>query len=94
MIRVHAVPSLELDYSLLVRPCYQPTIALSSKESNFVAASDAGKLTLYLRSVLRQLGIEPEEATPLFEDNAAATRNALHVVHVILIFVTLRLWIG
>ena len=58
------------------RARYQPTIALSSTESEFVAASDAGKMTLYLRSVLTQLGLQPSDATPLYEDNAAAIAMA------------------
>ena len=55
---------------------YQPTIGLSSTESKFVGASNAGKLALYLRSVLNQLGLDTNEATPLYEDNAAAIKMA------------------
>ena len=55
---------------------YQPTIVMSTTESKFVAASNAGKLTLYLRSVLDQLGLDTSGAMPLYEDNTAAIAMA------------------
>ena len=54
----------------------QPTVAMSTTESEFVAASDAGKMALYLRSVLSELGLNTDAATPLYEDNAAAIKMA------------------
>ena len=50
----------------------QPTVALSSTESEFIAASEAGKLGLYLRHILGELSLPPNHATPLYEDNEAA----------------------
>ena len=47
----------------------QPTVLTSSTEAKFIAASDAGKLALYVRSILDDLRIDQTEATLLFEDN-------------------------
>ena len=55
---------------------FQPTISLSSTEQKFVAAAKAGKLSLYLRSILTQLGVEPVNAKKLYKDNAAAIAMA------------------
>jgi hypothetical protein len=51
---------------------YQDTIAHSSTEAEFTAACDAGKLILFFRSLLYDLGIEQEHATILYEDNSGA----------------------
>ena len=61
---------------VVYRSRFQPTISLSSTESEFIAAAEAGKLSLYLRSLLDQLGLEQVSATKLFEDNAAAIAMA------------------
>ena len=53
------------------RARYQPTVTLSSTERKFVAALEAGKLTLYLRS-LSQLGKNFTSATKLHKDNTTA----------------------
>jgi hypothetical protein len=55
---------------------YQPTIALSSTEAEFTAASEAGKTILYLRSILHELGFEQYLPTILFEDNTGALHMA------------------
>ena len=51
---------------------YQDTIALSSTEAEFVALCDAGKVVLYTRSVLDELGVPQTNATVLYEDNKGA----------------------
>ena len=48
---------------------YQPTIALSSTESEFHAVSETGKMALYVRSVLEDLDIPQKYATTIYEDN-------------------------
>ena len=48
---------------------FQDTVALSSTEAEFIAACDAGKVILYVRSILQDLGIDQYEATMLHEDN-------------------------
>ena len=52
---------------------YQRAIALSSTEAEFVAASDAGKMTLYVRSLLHDLlGFQQHHPTTLKTDNMGA----------------------
>ena len=51
---------------------FQDTIALSSTEAEFIAACDAGKNCLYIRSILDDLDIPQEHATLVYEDNKAA----------------------
>ena len=51
---------------------YQDTIALSSTEAEFVALCDAGKVVLYTRSVLDELGVPQINATVLYENNKGA----------------------
>ena len=61
---------------VVYRSRFQPTISLSSTEAEFIAANEAGKLGLYLRSILNDLDIPQDSATALFEDNAAAIAMA------------------
>jgi len=67
---------------------FQRTVALSSTEAEFSAACEAGKIILYLRTILEELGMEQEKATILYEDNQGAllmanasqpTRRTRHV---------------
>ena len=51
---------------------FQPTVALSSTEAEFIAACDAAKVILYMRSILDDIGISQDSATTLFEDNQGA----------------------
>jgi len=55
---------------------YQDVIAHSSTEAEFTAACDAGKMILFFRSLLDELGIEQTQATILFEDNNGALMMA------------------
>jgi hypothetical protein len=55
---------------------YQRAVALSSTEAEFVSASDAGKMALYIRSLLQDLGFAQQHPTPLRIDN----KGALHMV--------------
>ena len=50
----------------------QPTPALSSTEAEFMAACDAGKICLFVRSVLHDLGVPQAAASVLYEDNEGA----------------------
>ena len=47
----------------------QPTIALSNTEAEIMAASLGALEAVYLRSLLRDLGISTDEPTDLFVDN-------------------------
>jgi hypothetical protein len=55
---------------------YQQTIALSSTEAEFTAAAEAGKMTLYLRSILHELGFSQDLPSIIFEDNTGALHMA------------------
>ncbi len=48
---------------------FQPTVAGSSTEAEFMAAYDTGKMILFVRSVLWDLDIPQEAATLFYEDN-------------------------
>ena len=56
---------------------YQKTVADSSTEAEFYALVEAGKMILYLRSVLHELGISQDYASVLYEDN----KGAIDIVH-------------
>lgn len=55
----------------------QPTVAQSSTEAEFMGASDFGKMMLYIRSILWDLGIPQNSASFLYEDNDACTAMAM-----------------
>ena len=55
---------------------YQNATALLSTEAEFISASDAGKMNLYVRSILHDLEFLQPRPTPLHIDN----RGALHMV--------------
>jgi len=55
----------------------QPTVAQSSTEAEFMGASDFGKIMLYIRSILWDLGIPQDAASIMYEDNDACTAMAM-----------------
>ena len=55
----------------------QPTIAQSLTKAEFMGASDLGKILLYVRSVLWDLGVPQHAASILYEDNDACTAMAM-----------------
>ena len=55
----------------------QSTVAQSSTEAEFMGASDFGKMMLYIRSILWDLGIPQHSASFLYEDNDACTAMAM-----------------
>ncbi len=55
---------------------FQPTVAGLSTEAEFMAAYDAGKMILFVQSILWDLGIPQEAAILLYEDNDACTAMA------------------
>ena len=48
---------------------FQATVALSSTETEFIAACEAATVITYVRSILEDLGIDQLKATTLYEDN-------------------------
>ena len=55
---------------------FQPTIALSSTEAEFHAATESGQSILHIRSILQELGLEQKEASVLHIDNNGALNMA------------------
>jgi hypothetical protein len=55
----------------------QATVAQSSTKAEFMGASDFGKMMLYIRSILWDLGLPQESASFLYEDNDACTAMAM-----------------
>lgn len=55
----------------------QATVAQSSTEAEFMGACDFGKMMLYIRSILWDLGIPQHSASFLYEDNDACTAMAM-----------------
>jgi len=51
---------------------FQTVIAHSSTEAEFVAACDTAKIILFYRSIMKDVGLEQEDATVLYEDNNGA----------------------
>jgi hypothetical protein len=49
----------------------QPTVAMSTAESEFLAASDTGRLGIFIRAVLAELLQPQHAATTVYEDNDA-----------------------
>ena len=52
----------------------QPTIALSTAEAEYMAASRAAQEAVYLRRLLRNLGYTQQNPTIVYEDNEAAIK--------------------
>ena len=59
----------------------QASVALSSAEAEFVAASLCGKEVVYIRAVMRGMGQEQLKPTILWEDNQACIDMAANPVH-------------
>jgi hypothetical protein len=50
----------------------QRCVSLSSCEAEFVAAAECAKMLLWIRNFLREIGMCPKKAIPLYIDNEAA----------------------
>eukprot|EP00965_Chrysotila_dentata_P153035 5057706-Pleurochrysis_carterae.AAC.1 len=59
----------------------QPSVALSSCEAAIIAASEATKEAVYLRTLLADLDIQTPEPTPLSMDNKSAIDLAYNPEH-------------
>ena len=58
--------------TIMYKTKYQDIIATSTSEAEFIAACEAGKQILYIRSILDEIGLPQESATVLYEDNHGA----------------------
>lgn len=58
--------------TIFYKTAFQATVALSSTEAEFIAACEAAKIILYIRSVLDDINVKQDTATTLYEDNQGA----------------------
>jgi len=78
---------------------YQPTVAGSSTEAEFAAANETGKIVLYVRSILYELGYPQSDPTVIHEDNrgclflANAQQPTKRTRHVDIKYFMLQDWI-
>jgi hypothetical protein len=78
---------------------FQPTVAGSSPKAKFMAACNMGKVILFIRSVLWDLGIPQEAATLLYKDNDACTamgnaqKPTPHTRHIDIEYFSLCEWV-
>jgi hypothetical protein len=78
---------------------FQPTVAGSSTEAEFMAVCDTGKMILYVQSILWDLHIPQEATTILYEDNGGCTamgnaqKPTTHTRHIDIKYFTLCDWI-
>ena len=63
-------------HCILYKNKYQDVITLSSTEAEFIAAYEAGKNSLYIRSILQDIGLPQDQATIIYEDNQGAIAMA------------------
>ena len=54
----------------------QDVVALSSTETEFIAACEAGKNSLFIRPILKDIDIDQQAATIIHEDNQGAIAMA------------------
>ena len=67
----HQAPKIHMIISIQIGIDTRGTILQSSTEAQLIAVTEAGKLALYLLSMLDDVGISEKSAKPLFEDNTA-----------------------
>ena len=58
--------------TVFYKTAFQATVALSSTEAEFIAACEAAKIILYIRSILDEINVRQDTATTLYEDNQGA----------------------
>jgi hypothetical protein len=59
----------------------QDSVALSTSEAEYMAASEVGKEILYLRAILRDVGYAQTAPTHIYEDNLACIAMSTNPVH-------------
>jgi hypothetical protein len=78
---------------------FQDKIALSSTETEFIAAVEVGKYILYVLSILEQIGISQQHTTVLYKDNQGlllttnAQQPAKHTRHMDIKNFILQEWV-
>jgi len=59
----------------------QATVALSSTEAEYMALTHTTKETIWLRTILKELGFAQNDATTLYEDNQSCIALAKNPIH-------------
>ena len=65
---------------IMWRSKMQKTVALSTAEAEYYAASEMGVEILYLRNLLLNMGFPEEPYTPVYEDNTACIEWGNHAI--------------
>ncbi len=78
---------------------FQPRVALSTTEAEFMAACDVGCMSIFVRSILWDLNIPQEAATVVYEDNDGCTamgnaqKPTAHTRHIDIKYFALCEWV-
>jgi len=59
----------------------QATVALSSTEAEYMALTHTTKESIWLRTILKELGFAQNDATTLYEDNQSCIALAKNPIH-------------
>ncbi len=65
---------------VLWRSRMQKTIALSTAEAEYYSASDVAVEIIYLRNLIRNMGLPQEDDTSVYEDNTACIEWGNHMI--------------
>ncbi len=65
---------------MLWRSRIQKTIALSTAEAEYDSASEIAVEIIYLRNLIRNMGLQQEDGTPGYEDNTACIEWGNHII--------------
>ena len=58
----------------------QDSVALSTSEADYMAASEGGKEVVYIRDILQDFGFTQTDPTNLYEDNLATVAMSINPV--------------
>ncbi len=56
------------------------TIALSTAEAEYYSASEIAVEIVYLRNLIRNMGLPQEDDTPVYENNTACIEKGYHII--------------
>jgi hypothetical protein len=65
---------------VLWRSRMQKTIALSTAEAEYYSASEIAVEIIYLRNLMRNMGLPQEDDTPVYKDNTACIEWGNHII--------------
>jgi hypothetical protein len=65
---------------VLWRSRMQNSIALSTAEAEYYSASEIAVEIIYLRNLIRNMGLPQENDTPVYEDNTACIESGNHII--------------